>query len=179
MFFRSSEGSVRYTRWLGNGWQEPTPVTVPESKGQDGEMIVESPKVVWLILKGSRAGGGTEVCWWKTTDGGLSWNRESTVIASSDKGYGLSALVRNPFVGDADNPLARGQFIVEEHDYASPSVYRKLSFWGGVGFVGRPEADAQVVHRHIEAEKELQGKVPEGTPYQRRRARAAANVGED
>jgi len=58
-------------------------------------------------------------------------------------------------------------------------VYRKLRFWGGTGFVGRPEAEAQVVHRHIEAEKELKGKVPEETPYQRRRARAAANVGED
>jgi len=180
MFFRSSEGSVRYTRWLGNGWQKPTPVTVPESKGQDGDMVVESPMVIWLILKGSRVGGGTEVCWWKTTDGGLSWNRESTLIASPDKGYGLSALVRNPFVlGRSDSPLARGQFIVEEDDYASSAVYRKLRFWGGTGFVGRPEAEAQVVHRHIEAEKELKGKVPEETPYQRRRARAAANVGED
>lgn len=152
----------------------------PGTGSQDGDMLVESPTVVWLILKGSRAGGGTEVCWWKTTDGGLSWNRESTVIASANKGYSISALVRNPFVaGQSASPLARGQFIVEEHDYASPAVYRKLLFWGGAGFVARPEAEAQVVHRHIESEKELQGKVPEGTPYQRRRARAAANMGED
>ena len=180
MFFRHSDGLVRYTRWLGTAWQEPTAVSGPGTGSQDGDMLVESPTVVWLILKGNRAGGGTEVCWWKTTDGGLSWNRESTVIASANKGYSISALVRNPFVaGQSDSPLVRGQFIVQEHDYASPGVYRKLLFWGGTGFMGRPEAEAQVVHRHIESEKELQGKVPEGTPYQRRRAQAAANKGED
>jgi hypothetical protein len=180
MFFRHSDGLVRYTRWLGTAWQEPTAVSGPGTGSQDGDMLVESPKVVWVILKGNRAGGGTEVGWWKTTDGGLSWNRESTVIASATKGYSISALVRNPFVaGQSDSPLARGQFIVQEHDYASPAVYRKLLFWGGTGFMGRPEAEAQVVRRHIESEEKLQGKVPEGTPDQRRRARAAAHKGAD
>ena len=180
MFFRHAAGSVRYTRWLGTAWQEPTAVAGPETGGQDGDMVVESPTVIWLLLKGNRAGGGTEVCWWKTSDGGLSWKRESTLIAAPKKGYGLSALVRNPLAGgQPESPHTSAQCIIEEDDYASPAVYRKLYFWGGTGFVGRPEAEAQVVHSHIEAEKELQGKTPVGTPYQRRRARASANLGDD
>jgi hypothetical protein len=135
LFFRHSAGSVRYTRWLGNSWQEPTaPTTVPGS--QDGDMIVDSPTSIRLLLHGSREGGGSEVCWWNSVDGGLTWQKGEIVISSPDVGYNVSSFVR------AATPEA--QIIVEEHDPRSSDLHRRLFLWGEKGFVGRPASVAHV-----------------------------------
>ncbi len=124
LFFRQGKGQVRYYRWLGNAWQPP--VAVP---GGDGDMIVESPQVVRMLLS-----GGNEVCWWKTTDGGLTWGKESCLISSPGSGYVASALVRNA------NP--DGRMAVSEHNGAQNHLYRKLFLLGDSGPVRRPEEGA-------------------------------------
>jgi len=122
LFFR--QGQVRYYRWLGNAWQEP--VAIP---GRDGDMMVESPKVVRMLLS-----GGGEVCWWKTTDGGLTWAKESCLISSADSSYVPTALVRN---GTPD-----GRMVVSENNRAQNHLYRKLFLLGDSGPVGRLEEEA-------------------------------------
>jgi hypothetical protein len=123
LFFRQQR-QVTYFRWLGNAWQAP--VAVP---GGDGDMIVESPKVVRMLL--SCEGG---VCWWKTTDGGLTWAKESCLISSADSSYVPTALVRN---GTPDSRMA-----VSENNRAQNHLYRKLYLLGDSGPVGRPEEEA-------------------------------------
>ena len=133
LFFRYEKGQVRYTRWLGNAWQEPMPIA-QDAGNQDGDMIVESPTEVRLLLEGSKQGGGGEVCWWRTKDGGKTWNKEKSIISSSSASYKIGAFVR-----DAN---AQGQVVIEEHDPASPHLYRKLFLWGSDGLVGRSAEDA-------------------------------------
>jgi hypothetical protein len=123
LFFRQ-QGQMHYFRWLGNAWQAP--VAVP---GGDGDMIVESPQAVRMLLSGE---GG--VCWWKTTDGGLTWAEESCLISSPDSGYITTALVRNA------HPA--GQMVVSEQSRMQNHLYRKLFLLGDTGPVGRPEEEA-------------------------------------
>jgi len=122
LFFR--QGPVQYFRWLGSAWQEP--VAVP---GGDGDMIVESSQVVRMLLSGSG-----EVCWWKTTDGGLTWEKESPLISSPNSHYRVSALVRNA--------QPDGRMVVSEHNRTQNHVYRKLYLLGDNGPVGRPKEEA-------------------------------------
>ena len=137
IFFRHSAGSVRYTRWLGNAWQEPTAVSMKPGS-QDGDMVVESPTSIRLLLEGPRDGGGGEVSWWKSADGGLTWAKDAVVISAANKGYHVSAFVH------AASPEA--QIIVEEHDPSSTDLYRRLLLWGDKGFIRRPEAEARAAH---------------------------------
>jgi len=123
LFFRQ-QGQVCYFRWLGNAWQAP--VAVP---GGDGDMIVASPQVVRMLLS-----SGGEVCWWRTTDGGLTWAKGSCLISSPDSSYIASALVRNADPG--------GQMVVSENNRAQNHLYRKLFLLGDSGPVGRPEEEA-------------------------------------
>ncbi len=126
LFFRQ-QGQVVYFRWLGNAWQ--TPVAVP---GGDGDMIVESSNVVRMLLSGKG-----EVCWWKTEDGGLTWNKGACLISSPDAGYVPTALVRNG--GPA------GWMVVSERTTAQHHLYRKMFLLGDKGPVGRPEEEASNV----------------------------------
>ena len=123
LFFRQ-QGQVLYFRWLCNAWQAP--VAVP---GGDGDMIVESPQVVRMLLS-----GGGEVCWWKTTDGGLTWGKDSCLISSPSSSYVATALVRKAHPD--------GRMVVNEHNPAQNHLYRKLFLLGDSGPVGRPEEGA-------------------------------------
>jgi hypothetical protein len=123
LFFRQ-QGKVQYFRWLGNAWQAP--VTVP---GGDGDMIVESPTGIRMLLT-----SGDGVCWWKTTDGGLTWAKETCLLSSPDAGYIPTALVRN---GGPE-----GWMVVSEHIETQNHLYRKLFLLGDDGPVGRPEEEA-------------------------------------
>ncbi len=123
VFFRQ-QGQVCYFRWLGNAWQAPA--VVP---GGDGDMVVESPKVVRMLLS-----CGDGVCWWETGDGGLTWNRGACLISSPDASYVPTALVRN---GGSD-----GWMVVSERATAQNHLYRKLFLLGDGGPVGRPEEEA-------------------------------------
>ena len=127
-FFRQGAGQARYYRWLGNAWQKPVVITT-ESKSQDGDFLIESPKVLKMLLT-----GGNEVAWWKTTDGGLTWAKEARLMSSTDSGYILSAFVRNA------QPDCR--IIVSENNGNQDHLYRKLFLLGDSGAVGRPRDGA-------------------------------------
>lgn len=99
-------------------------------------MIVESASVVRMLLSGKG-----EVCWWKTEDGGLMWNKGACLIASSDAGYVPAALVRNG--GPA------GRMVVSEHNTAQHHLYRKMFLLGDNGPVGRPEEEARRVGERL------------------------------
>ena len=133
LFFRYEKGQVRYTRWLGDAWQDPKPIAAAAGS-QDGDMIVESPTEVRLLLEGGKQGGGGEVCWWRTKDGGKTWKKETCIISSNSVNYKLGSFVRNS--------NAQGQVVIEEHDPASPHLYRKLFLWGSKGLVGRSAEEA-------------------------------------
>ena len=133
LFFRYEKGQVRYTRWLGDAWQDPKPIAAAAGS-QDGDMIVESPTEVRLLLEGGKQGGGGEVCWWRTKDGGKTWKKETCIISSNSVNYKLGSFVRNS--------NAQGQVVIEEHDPASPHLYRKLFLWGNKGLVGRSAEEA-------------------------------------
>ena len=128
LFFRQGPGQVRYYRWLGSAWQAPVAVT-GEGKSQDGDLIVESPQVVRMLLS-----SGGEVCWWKTTDGGITWSKGSCLLSSPDSSYIASTLVRNA------NP--DGQMVVSEINRTQNHLYRKLFLLGNSGPVERPEEGA-------------------------------------
>jgi len=132
VFFRQDTGQVRYYRWLGSVWQDAVTIT-RDSKSQDGDMIVESPKVVRMLLSLSHSGAG-EVSWWKTTDGGLTWTKGSRLISSPHSSYRISTLVRN---GHPD-----GRIVVSENNRAQNHLYRKLFLLGDHGPVGRPQEEA-------------------------------------
>ena len=128
LFFRMGKGQVRYSRWLGSAWQAPV-VVVADSRSQDGDMIVESPQVVRMLL--SNAG---EVCWWNSADGGLTWAKGACLLSSPDAGYVPSALVRNGGPG--------GWMVVSEYKSAQNHLYRNLFLLGDGGPVGRAEEGA-------------------------------------
>ena len=123
LFFRQ-QNQVLYFRWLGNAWQGPTAIP-----GGDGDFIVESPKVVRMLLS---CDGG--VCWWKTTDGGLTWAKESCPLSSTDSSYITTALVRN------GRPESR--MVVSENSRLQNHLYRRLYLLGDSGPIGRPEEEA-------------------------------------
>lgn len=123
LFFRQGKGQLRYYRWLGDKWQAPAAVT-GEPKGEDGDMVIESPTVVRMLIAG--AGG---VCWWKTSDGGLTWGKESCLLSSPDSGYVAGSLVRNA--------SPDGRIFVSEHNRAQNHLYRNLFLLGDSGPVGR------------------------------------------
>ena len=133
VFFRQGPGQVRYYRWLGNAWQDPVVVT-RDSKRQDGDMIVESPKVIRMLLCLSHSGVG-EVCWWQSRDGGLSWEKETCLISSPNARYDASTLVRNAHPD--------GRMVVSEDGRGQHHLYRKLYLLGDSGPVGRPEEEAR------------------------------------
>jgi hypothetical protein len=86
-----------------------------------------------MLLSQGNSGTG-EVCWWKTTDGGLTWGKESCLISSPNSSYVASALVRNAHPD--------GRMVVSEHNRAKNHLYRKLFLLGDSGPVGRPEEGA-------------------------------------
>ncbi|MCP4644787.1 MAG: hypothetical protein GY851_30375, partial [bacterium] len=121
--FRQGPGQIRYYRWLGSAWQEPVAVT-GQLSSQDGDMIVESPKVVRMLLRQSDASGG-EVSWWNTTDGGLTWEKGTCLVSSPDASYRPSTLVRN---GHPD-----GRMVVSEDPKQEEHIYRKMLLLGDSG----------------------------------------------
>ena len=92
-------------------------------------MIVESPQQIRMLLS-----GGGEVCWWKTTDGGLTWGKGSCLISSPNAHYRVTAFVRNAHPD--------GRMVVSEHNRTQNHLYRKLYLLGDSGTVGRPEEEA-------------------------------------
>ncbi len=130
-FFRFDAGQVRYSRWTGRAWTGPIAV-VPGGRSEDGDMIVDSPTDVRMILASSDGNAG-EVGWWKTTDGGQTWVKEPPILSRSGGGFDIGALV--------ENCIPEGMVVVSE-DASPDHLYRKMLLLGKDGPVTRPEAEA-------------------------------------
>lgn len=129
VFFRQGKGGVVYYRWLGDKWQAPSDV-IPGASGQDGDMIVESPTNVRMLLR-YKADGQNSVGYWATTDGGLTWKKEPPLIASRRAAYNpISAIVRNA------RPEAR--ILLSEDVNGQQHQYHHMILLGDNGPVGRP-----------------------------------------
>lgn len=127
LIFRQGGGQVRYYRWTGSEWQDPVVVT-HESKSQDGDLFVESPLKIRMLLTQTIAGRG-EVGWWNTSDGGLTWNKEPSLISADNAGFLVGSLVRNA------HPDA--QVVTSEMNARQDHLYRKLFLLGDKGAVQR------------------------------------------
>ena len=87
--------------WLGHnnlgtpGDGKQTPVVVTNlSSSHRGDMTVESPQVLRILLSQVAFGTG-EVSWWASSNGSISWSRESYVIRKPNSSFQVNALVRN------------------------------------------------------------------------------------
>jgi len=116
-----------YYRWTGDAWQEPVVIT-RESTGQEGDFFIESPMESRMLLSQTIEGKG-EVCWWRTTDGGLKWERETCLMASENAELLLGSLVRNA------RPEAR--VVVSEIKADQRNLSRKMYLLGDSGPVRR------------------------------------------
>jgi len=131
VFFRYDAGQARYSRWTGSVWTGPIAV-VPGGRSQDGDMIVDSPADVRMILASSDGNTG-EVGWWKTMDGGQTWAKEPPILSRSGGGVAIGALV--------ENFIPEGMVVVSE-DASSHHLYRRMLLLGADGPVKRPAAEA-------------------------------------
>ena len=147
LFFRQGPGQVRYYRWLGNAWQAPVAVT-GEDSSQDGDMMADSPEHIRMLLTHRAPDGGGEVCWWETTDGGLTWAKGACLIASPTMGFDVGALVRNG--------LPEGRMVAAGNPREAQHLYRKLFLIGDDGPVQRIEEEAsqpEALQKLFEASK--------------------------
>ncbi|MFP4499683.1 MAG: BNR-4 repeat-containing protein [Candidatus Hydrogenedentota bacterium] len=132
-------GYVRYYRWLGNEWQQAVCVT-PEPGTGECDLHVESPRAVWLVLARKAAGTG-EICWWKTTDGGLTWNKDRCLLNKPGPGFRIGALVRNA------HPDAR--VVASRQMQHHGGLYSELYLLGRNGPIRRRGREAAVLARHL------------------------------
>lgn len=129
ILYRYNKKQYWYTRWLDGQWKTPVKVTQSSISGQFGDMIVQSPDEIDVLISGNIDGGGGEVCWWNSRNAGLTWTRGSCIMSSQTVRYCVSTLNRN-YHPDA-------MFGLFEKDPASPHLYRKIFMWGAGGFVKR------------------------------------------
>ena len=127
LHFRHASGHLFYTRWLGDSWQDPSRIT-DTLKHQDGDLQVDSPNLAKILIAGNQRNGGGKLSWWKTTDGGLTWEKEMVVVSSSRLTYVMSAFVHNA------SPDAL--VVINDRDPKLPHLYRRMYLWGRKGFLG-------------------------------------------
>ena len=143
LFFRYGKGQVRYSRWTGGKWTVPVAV-IPGGGSADGDLVVESPASVRMILSSSNRDSG-EVGWWKTTDGGQTWAKEPPILSRPDGGYDIGALV--------EDFTPEGMIIVSEGS-ASDYLYKRMILLGADGPVKRPAAEASHIQEQLKALRE-------------------------
>lgn len=125
LFFR--QGTVRYRRWTGSEWQAQV-IVAPDPKNQDGDFLINSPKEIRMFLA-ERVGDKGEVGVWRTNNGGLQWEKESSLISSDSADFIVGVLVRNA------HPDAR--VVVSEITPKQDSPGRKMYLFGDHGPVKR------------------------------------------
>jgi hypothetical protein len=152
LFFRHVDGHVRYIRWLGNDWQEPV-VIIPGSKSQDGDIVIDSPMDVRLLLRYKDAGVST-VGYWRTEDGGLTWKKDPPLIRSRKAGFNrISSLVRNA------HPDAR--MLLSENNHGQKHQYHKMIMLGDNGPLKRPEEETRHLGDRLENLEEKRARADE------------------
>jgi hypothetical protein len=139
-------GDVRYYRWEGKVWQKPVAVAAGYGRIKDGDFIVDSPLHVRMLL-GHSADGTEELGWWQTSDGGLTWTKGATVIASSTQSFTPSAITRNAH--------ADALMLVSARSSADTHLYRRMMLVGARGPLFRPAAEASHLGDRLERIKSL------------------------
>ena len=127
-FRYGKEGRIRYTRWKNGAWTDPVEITDTLNR-QDGDMVVHSSDDIRVLMHGDYHDGGGEVAWWRSSDGGATWEKSEVAISSDRLRYHVSA-----FVHDAHPD---GQIVIYEIDPDAGDPFRKLFLWGENGFVQR------------------------------------------
>ena len=112
----------------------------------DGDFIIESPSRVRMILALATE-AGSEIGWWNTADGGRTWKKGATLVASAERSFGLSALLRRA------HPDAL-MLLASRHP-ADPHLYRQMLVVGERGPLTRPAAEAGHLGDRLERIKSL------------------------
>jgi hypothetical protein len=128
--FHREKGHLVYYRWHEDAWQRWV-VFTPKYRVTDADFRIESPDVIRLLVT-VKTKGLNEVCWWKTENGGQSWDKENSLISNDTNiTYLMGSLVRNA------HPDA--QAVVSEVNPNQENLYRKLFLFGQNGPVRRVE----------------------------------------
>ncbi len=137
---------LRYYRWDGKVWQKSAAVAAGLGRVNDGDFIVDSPTSVRMLLQlGTEE--GNEVGWWTTDDGGLNWRKGAVLVASKERSFSLSALLRQA------HPDAL--MLLAARNPADAHLYRKMLVVGTRGPLGRPASEASHLGDRLEHIKSL------------------------
>lgn len=137
---------LRYYRWDGNAWQKPVTIGDGSARLGDGDFIVDSPTHVRMLLSQSTE-GGYEMAWWNSTDGGLSWLHRAGAVASAERSFSPSAIIRNA------HPDA--VMLVASSSAADEHPYHRMQLVGARGPLARPAAETGFLGDRVEQIKLL------------------------
>ncbi len=126
-----SPAQMIYYRWTGDHWLGPIDVT-GLAQSQDGDMMVESPNEIRILLNAKGSGVG-EVAWWESIDGGQTWKKGDSLIRLPENGFRLTSIIRN------GHPDAR--IMASGSGGAGNSEFKKIFLLGDHGPVRRAEKE--------------------------------------
>ncbi len=112
----------------------------------DGDFIVDSPTNVRMLLSETTE-TGHEIAWWNTTDGGLTWAKGAPFMASKERSFNMTAIIRNA------HPDA--VMLLASRSAADPHLYRQMHVVGAHGALARPAAEASQLGDRLEQIKLL------------------------
>ena len=118
---------VIYYRWTGKKWMTAESPNLPEATG---DILVSSPKKASLLLA-AKINDVPELAWWKTKDGGNSFEKGKVLYKGKKGSIGTSARIRNA------HPDAR-VIIYGNHK----GDYRKMYLVGNHGPIKRLKTEA-------------------------------------
>jgi hypothetical protein len=137
---------LRYYRWDGSAWQKPVAIRDGSVRPGDGDFIVDSPTHVRMLLSQS-TGNRSEIGWWNTTDGGLTWLKGAVAISSEERSFSPSAIMRNA------HPDA--VMLVASSNAADKHPYHRMHLVGARGPLVRPAAETSHLGDRLEQIKLL------------------------
>jgi hypothetical protein len=141
LYFRFPGGGLRYFRWDGKSWLQPTTVADASGSGNDGDFVIDSPLKVRMLLDRS-VEGTSYIDWWNTADGGRTWAKGDSVFSLPGAGLDVSAFVRNA------HPEAR--MLVASKIADQTHLYHRMYLIGDRGPLSRPAAEASHLGDRLE-----------------------------
>ncbi|MEX0330988.1 MAG: BNR-4 repeat-containing protein [Puniceicoccaceae bacterium] len=121
-------------RWTGSEWIGGNAVNseVEESRG---DFLVGSPGDIQFLLGYRGASGDGVVAWWRSTDGGKTFNKGEELLRRENAGWAVTSLIKNA------HPDAR--VIVAEKPPGTD--WRRVYLLGDKGPVQRPLAEIRTL----------------------------------
>jgi len=157
---------LTYMRWLGDAWQKPTPIAVAgQGVVNEGDFIIDSSTKIRALLTSTHE-GTSEVGWWNSADGGLTWAKGAALISSRDSTFEPTSFVRNA------HPDAR--MLITEKKRNAGHLYCNMYLIGDHGPLGRPAAEASHLGDRLEQIKLLPKETPKMDAKRKKRAAYAA-----